>query len=332
VVDFIQRHAELTEIPLSRLIGWVGIGRDKFYAWRGRHGRENRHNGAIPRDFWLEAWEREAIVVFYLAHPEEGYRRLTYMMLDRDIVAVSPATTYRVLKEADLMRRWNRKESKKGTGFEQPLQAHEHWHVDVSYLNISGTFYYFCGLLDGFSRSIVHWEIRESMTEEDVEIIIQRAREKYPVAKPRIISDNGPQFIAREFKAFIKFCGMTHVRTSPFYPQSNGKMERFHQSLKRECIRPKVPLSLEDARIEVKRFVDHYNLERLHSAIGYIAPMDKLNGRGQEILDERKRKLAEARKHRKRRFEVQRSGGSLKPGDWNPVDAPFGIEEGVTVG
>jgi putative transposase len=332
VVDFLLQHTKLTEIPISRLIRWVGIGRDKFYDWQKRHGQKNCHNGAIPRDFWLEEWEREAIVAFYLEHPEEGYRRLTYMMLDRNVVAVSPATTYRVLKEADLMRRWNRKESKKGTGFDQPLQSHDHWHVDVSYLNISGTFYYFCGLLDGYSRSIVHWEIRKSMTEEDVEIIIQRAREKYPLVKPRIISDNGPQFIAKEFKAFIKLCGMTHVRTSPFYPQSNGKMERFHQSLKRECIRPKTPLSLEDARFEVEKYVDHYNIERLHSAIGYIAPLDKLNGREQEIFDERKHKLVKARKHRKWRYEVQRPSDFLKPGDWNPVDATLEIEEAVVVG
>jgi putative transposase len=254
------------------------------------------------------------------------------MMLDRDVVAVSPATTYRVLKEAGFMRCWNQKKSKKGTGFDQPLQAHDHWHVDVSYLNISGTFYYFCGLLDGYSRSIVHWEIRESMTEDDVTIIIQRAVEKYPLVKPRIISDNGPQFIAKEFKAFIKLCGMTHVRTSPYYPQSNGKMERFHQSLKKECIRPKIPLSLEDAQVEVEKYVDHYNTKRLHSAIGYIAPLDKLNGREQEIFDERKRKLVEARKHRKWQYETQRPSEFLKPGDWNPVDATLGIEEAVVVG
>jgi transposase InsO family protein len=82
----------------------------------------------------------------------------------------------------------------------QPLKPHEHWHVDVSYLNIAGTFYYLCSLLDGQSRFTVHWEIREAMTEADVEQIIQRAREKYPGVTPRIISDNGPQFIARDFK------------------------------------------------------------------------------------------------------------------------------------
>jgi hypothetical protein len=107
----------------------------------------------------------------------------------------------------------------------QPLAAHEHWHVDVSYLNLGGTFYYLCSLLDGYSRLIVHWEIRERMTERDVETIVQRGLEKFPDARPRIISDNGPQFIARDFKEFVGLSGITHVRTSPYYPQSNGKLE-----------------------------------------------------------------------------------------------------------
>ncbi|MBF0587479.1 transposase family protein, partial [Prosthecochloris sp. N2] len=173
---------------------------------------------------------------------------MTYMMLDQDIVAVSPSSVYRVLSAAGLLRRWNVKKSSKGNGFKQPLKPHEHWHIDVSYVNILGTFYYLCSILDGCSRYIVHWELRQKMTEQDVEIILQRAHEKFSEAKPRIISDNGPQFIAKDFKEYIRVMGMSHVRTSPFYPQSNGKLERYHKTIKAECIRPKVALSLEDAR------------------------------------------------------------------------------------
>ena len=259
----------------------------------------NEHNCWIPRDFWLQEWEKQAIIDFYLLHTNEGYRRLTFMMLDADVVAVSPSSSYRVLKAAGCLQKWNRKPSKKGTGFHQPLKPHEHWHIDVCYINICGTFYYLCAILDGYSRFVVHWEIRKSMTEADIEIIIQRAREKFPDAGPRIISDNGPQFIAKDFKAFIRICGMTHVRTSPYYPQSNGKLERWNQSLKRECIRPKTPLSLEDARHTVHDFVDHYNNVRLHSAIGYITPFDKLRGHEQIIFAERDRKLNEAREQRR---------------------------------
>jgi transposase InsO family protein len=137
------------------------------------------------------------------------------------------------------------------------------------------------------------------MLESDVEIIIERAKEKFPEARPRIISDNGPQFIAKDFKEFIRLSGMTHVRTSPYYPQSNGKLERFHKTLKGECIRPKTPLSLDDARRLVAEYVGHYNTVRLHSAIGFVSPADKLTGRDQLIFKERDQKLEAAREQRK---------------------------------
>src|SRR4029077_3693753 len=145
----------------------------------------------------------------------------------------------------------------------------------------------------------VHWEIRETMKEGEVETIIQRAREKFPGVTPRIISDNGPQFLAKDFKEFIRICGMTHVKTSPYYPQSNGKIERFHRTLKGDCLRSQTPLSLEDARRVVGNYVERYNHGRVHSAIGYITPQDKLAGRAQDIFAARDRKLAEARERRK---------------------------------
>ena len=136
----------------------------------------NEHNALVPRDWWLEDWEKKAILDFHVEHPLEGYRRLAFMMLDADVVAVSPSSVYRVLHDAGLIRTHNSKSSLKGKGFQQPVRPHEHWHVDISYINVAGTFFYLCSLLDGCSRFIIHWEIRESMTEADVETIIQRAR------------------------------------------------------------------------------------------------------------------------------------------------------------
>jgi putative transposase len=294
-VDFVRYWSEKAEIGVGRFIPWLGVAASKFYDWRERYGCVNEHNGWIPRDFWLEPWEKEAIIGFSLKNPGEGYRRLTFMMLDGDVVAVSPASVWRVLKQAGLLARWSGKPSRKGMGFEQPVQAHQHWHIDVSYINLCGTFYYLGSVLDGYSRSIVHWDLRESMKEADVERILERAKEKYPKAKPRMISDNGPQFIARDFKEFIRISGMTHVRTSPFYPQSNGKIERWHKSLKRECIRPLTPLTVDDARRLIQSYVEHYNTVRLHSAIGYVTPQDMLLGRQTEIHAERDRKLEQAR-------------------------------------
>ncbi len=136
------------------------------------------------------------------------------------------------------------------------------------------------------------------MREPDVEILLQRAKEQFPEARPRIITDNGPQFIAKDFKEFIRVSGMSHVRTSPYYPQSNGKMERWKGSIKSECIRPGVPQSLEDAERLVRQYVQVYNEQRLHSSIGYVTPKDMLNGRREAIHAERDRKLEQARQKR----------------------------------
>jgi putative transposase len=301
VVDYVREWSEKTEIPAKRLVEDLGVRRSTYYDWRRRYGKLNEHNSWIPRDHWLESWEKDAIIACHGKHPDDGYRRLTYMMIDKDIVAASPSSVYRVLSGAGLLVRSDCSPSKKGTGFDQPLDPHEHWHIDISYINIRGTFYYLCSVLDGFSRSIVHWEIRQSMREADVEIVLQRGRERFPEARPRIISDNGPQFVSNDFKQFIRVSQMTHVRTSPFYPQSNGKQERWHGTLKRDCIRPGAPLSLEDARRIVADFVVRYNTVRLHGAIGYVTPLDKLEGRAQTILAERDRRLAAARQARKAR-------------------------------
>jgi putative transposase len=148
--------------------------------------------------------------------------------------------------------------------------------------------------------------IREAMTEQDVEVVLQRGRELHPMARPRIISDNGPQFIAKDFKEFIRLAGMTHVRTAPYYPQSSGKLERWHKTIKADAIRVSPPSSLAEARALVARFVAYYNGVRLHSAIGYIAPNDFLAGRAETIWAERDRKLEAAREQRRFRRAAAR--------------------------
>jgi len=280
------------------LLKGLDLSVGKFYDWRGRTGQANRHNGGVPRGFWLQEWEKRAILKFQEQYSQEGYRRLTYMMMDAGLVAVSPSSVFRVLHEAGRLRKWSPKPSKKGTGFEQPLKPHEHWHIDIAHINIHGTFYYLCAVLDGASRYLLNWSLRSSMKTTDVEILLQRTRERFPEAHPRIISDNGPQFIAQDFKEFIRISGMTHVRTAPYYPQSNGKLERWNKSIKSECIRPGVPLSPEDAERLIEQYVAVYNEQRLHSAIGYVTPKDMLEGRQSEIHAARDRKLEAARVQR----------------------------------
>lgn len=307
VVDFVHHWEERTEVKQGLFLRCLGLKRNKWSDWQERYGKVNFHNGKIHRDFWLQDWERQAIVDYYRLHCSEGgYRALTYQMMDENIVAVSPATTYRVLKFNGLLRKWNEsKPSLKGTGFCQPLAPHQHWHVDISYLNLCGTFYYFIAVLDGCSRYVLHWDIRESMKEQDVELVMQRARELFPHQTPRVISDNGPQFISKDFKEFIRISGMTHVRTSPYYPQANGKFERFNRTIKTECIRPRSPVSLEDAKAIVTGFIAEYNTKRRHSALGFVTPYDRLTGRHVQIFKARDQKLELARAQRKAAREQQ---------------------------
>ena len=135
MIDFVNRWSARTQLPATRFITWLGIGPGKFYAWKNRFGKVNEHNAWIPRDHWLDATEKQAILDFEDRYPLEGYRRLAFMMLDAGVVAVSPSTVYRVLKEAGRIDSFSRQPSRRGTGFQQPLRAHEHWHVDISYIN-----------------------------------------------------------------------------------------------------------------------------------------------------------------------------------------------------
>jgi len=285
------------------LLKFAEVPRSKFYQWKRRFGQANQHNGRLPRDFWLEEWEKEAIINYKRQHHDEGYRRLTYMMSDEDIVAVSPATTYRVLRGAGLMSRWNQTSSKtKKTGFRQPSAPHAHWHIDISYVKFHGVFQFLISVLDGYSRFVIHHDVRAQMQKYDVQLVLQQALEKHPGESPRIISDNGSQFIARDFKAFIGHMGLSHVRTSPYYPQSNGKIEAFHKNIKTECLRRRSFLTQRELKAAVASYIDCYNHKRLHSGIHYLPPVAMLDGSAESILRQRDRKLEQARKRRQQNY------------------------------
>lgn len=233
------------------------------------------------------------------------------MMLDDNIAAVSPSTTYRVLKSMGLLNRWNKiKKSTKGNGFDQPTTVHQHWHTDIKYVNFRGTFLFLISVIDGYSRYIVHHELRTNMQEYDVQITIQRALEKYPLAKPRLITDNGSQFISKDFAEYLKQAGLQHIRTSIAYPQSNGKIERYHRTIHQECLMTKSLIDLDDAREQIAGFIGYYNTKRLHSSLFYLTPDDFLNDRITEKLEVRNTKLQLVKKARQSeggqaRYEVK---------------------------
>jgi transposase InsO family protein len=306
-VKYLAKIRRRSHLGIGSLIGMLGIRRDKYYDWSKRYGLDNNHNGKIPKKHWLTPEEREAIIDYarsfigsHQYYLKDGYRRIAYMGIDENRFACSPTTVYRVLKDAGLLQKWIGKgTSTKGSGFKHPLFIHIEWHTDIKFINFKGSFLFFISVMDGYSRYIVHHELRHTMNEHDVEIVIQRALEKFPGEKPKIISDNGSQYISKDFQMFLKETGLRHIRTSPSYPQSNGKIERFHRSLEEECVRNTSLINIEDARNQIAAYVDHYNNKRLHSALNYLRPVDYLENNVDELLKIRQQKLDQAAEERR---------------------------------
>lgn len=299
MVQKVDKYSKNSDFTIQKLIGMIGISSSKFYQWKDRLGLVNQHNAPLPKKHWLLKEEKEDIIAFALLNPNEGYRRLTYMMIDLNLVCCSPSSVYRVLKKAGMLNTWNKiKSTPKGSGYQQPTKPHQEWHTDIKYVNFRGTFLFLISVIDGYSRYIVHHELRTNMQEFDVQLTLQKARENHKEEKPRIISDNGSQFISKDFAQFIRSNELTHIRTSVRYPQSNGKIERFHRTIQQECISKSSLITMEDAQKQFKEFIEFYNKKRLHSSLYYLTPDDFLCGRVQERLELREEKLRKAELNR----------------------------------
>jgi len=290
-----------TGLPVYRLLAFLDVAPAKFSGWKKVYGCE-RTSRETPCAHWLRPEEKEAIIDFKRKHMTVGYRRLAWMMVDEDVACVSPASVLRTLTEANLNNCWTRPAGKaKPRGFVQPESVHEQWHTDIAYVNMQGTFVFLISVLDGYSRAVLAWNLCSQMETLDVDLVIRRAHEKWVAGtelRPRIISDNGPQYLSRELRQTLKDFNMEHTRTSVAHPQSNGKLERFHGTIKHEKIRSTPSLSLDQMKSEIGRWIDAYNYERLHSSIGYVAPMDVIEGRRERIVRRREEKLKLARKQR----------------------------------
>jgi transposase InsO family protein len=281
--------------PIWKILRVLGLKKATWCAWKKRfmeNALEDRKPWSMNLDALLPA-ERKAIIEYALANPKDGYRRLSYMMLDEDVVYCSPSSVYNVLSEKGLLCRW--KPSKRlGILVEKPTRPNQRWHTDIMYLWLSGRWYFFVGILDGYSRYIVHWELLTSMKADDVTLVAQRALEKVSDCRPEIVSDNGKQFTSRDFRALIKHFQLNQIFIRVHHPESNGVMERFHRSL-REGLSDKELVDLSRAREIIGRWVDYYNNERLHAGIFYMRPKDYYFGCKDKLLQERKQKLQEAR-------------------------------------
>ena len=303
--------------PVRKSLEVLGLPSRTYHRWGVTQGKGKRPEGVLPKGHWILPEEREAILVFKRQQPSLGAKRLSFMMLDRNVVAISPSSVFRVLQEAGLSSKWTLPDGQKAhrSGFHQPTRAHEQWPTDFAYVNLRGTHSFFTSVLDGYSRFIVPWDLRSIMTTDDVELVIQRALESLPtgVPKPRLISDNGPQDISTDFRSYLRDQEVVHSRIRGGHPQSHGKIKRFHKSLKSESIRVSPLGDLEEAREIIKSYVQSYNHERLHASLNYLTPSDYLKGSEHvtKRLEDRKMALENARTiRREKRRDIQEQNRS----------------------
>jgi transposase InsO family protein len=303
ILSFIDHLKEMTGASTSKLVKDLGLNKATFYNWLKRREafrlEDHKPVGRNPKA--LLPWERQAIIDYYLKQDDhyKGYARLCYEMIDADVVYSSPSTVYRVLSKAGLLMRWA-PARKLGDPPAKPDAPNQKWHTDLMQINIGGRIYYYQGVIDAYSRYIISYDIHTEGTALNTSLVLQSAFDKSPRGiKPFIVSDNGPEFISKEFREVIRQNNGVRMRISAYHPQSNGIDERHHRTLREECLYGKSPENLFEIKEIVGKWVDQYNNKRLHSAIRYMPPAVWHAGKQQELLKERKNKLKMARKERR---------------------------------
>jgi transposase InsO family protein len=270
--------------------------------------------------------EKRAVRSYALKHPGIRHRELAWRMVDEEVAYLSPSTVYRILKGENLVCPWRRRTKRTREEEEKARCADEIWATDLMYVVIGGRTYYLVNFLDEYSRMIVHHALVPSMDGMTVSIEAQQAIEKLlrerrgeipTKGMPRLRSDNGSCYISREFRGVLDEHGLHHNRIKPHCPEENGVVERSNRTL-REALEREELTDLLQARSAIARIIEWYNTERLHSALGYLRPMDYYRGDPAALHEARRRKMAEAR-HRRREKNLKLRQPTL------PLESPESI-------
>jgi putative transposase len=303
VLDFVDHMKDLTQTPTHVLISRLGMNRATYYNWLTRRemGRLDDLKPVGRNPDTLLAWGRQAIIDYYQQQRDRysGYARLCYEMIDADIVCTSPSTVYRVLSKAGLLMRWA-PAKELGNRPALPDAPNQKWHTDLMQLNYQGHVYYYQGVIDAFSRAIIAHDVHTEASALSTSLVLQAAFDQAPKGvKPVIVSDNGPEFIGKEFREVIRENNGQRMRISAYHLQSNGIDERHHRSLREECLYGQSPENL----LEIKRLVDewvgYYNHKRLHSVIWCMPPVIWHREKHHELRQVRKTKLQKAKEERR---------------------------------
>ena len=283
--------------PAHRTLAALGVPRSVYYAWKARECLHDRPS--VPcRVYEILPEERAAICEYALLQPKIGYRKLTWMMVDAGVACVGESTVYRVLSEADLLSRWKRSEPSTGDYHFRATAPNQQWHTDVMYVWVAARFYFLLSFVDAYSRYIVHHKLLVALDGKSVAIELQTALEATQGATPRVVHDHGSEFVNRDVAAVIKAHNLIDIKTRPRHPESNGIVERFNGTVRAETDNDYGANYLHAEAI-IDKLIEHYNEERLHATLGYMTPATWHRDRPQQLREERARRIAAARAHRK---------------------------------
>lgn len=318
--------------PAKKTLAALGVSRRTYYRWL----KEEKWAQELPeapvkpvQAYEALPEEKEKVIGYALKHPELRHRELAWRMVDEDVVCLSASTVYRILKEAKLVCPWRRRSKRRREQEEKATRPNEMWATDVMYLQVMAATYFFVSFMDEYSRYIVHQELVLGMDSVTLGLAAQKAidtlpkgEEGKPVERPTIRTDNGSGYIGKEFKVVLKENGLDQQRIKPHCPEENGVIERSNRTL-REALEGEDLENLVQAQGVMGRIVRRYNEERLHSALGYLPPVDYYRGNPAARYAARRQKLAQAR-HRRRERNLELQQGTLPYSAEEPVANPEG--------
>lgn len=312
----------------------LGVSPASYYRWRRASLRDGPGlSGSPPPVTPYEATpeEKQAVRAYALQHPGIRHRELAWRMVDENVVCLSPSTVYRILKGENLVSPWRRRTKRTKEQEEKAQRPDEIWATDLMYLAVGGRQYFLLSFLDEYSRQIVHHALLPNMeaTTVSVEALVaieklleERGGEIPPQGMPRMRSDNGSCYISREFRGVLDEHGLGHQRIKPHCPEENGVIERSNRTL-REALEGQELSDLFQTRDVLARIVRWYNTERLHSALGYLRPIDYYRGDPAVLHEARRRRLAEARhRRRERNLKLRQPTLPLEPQEVVANDEP----------
>jgi putative transposase len=298
-----------SNLPRRRALAQLGLPKSTYYRWLRRQAEGRLHNrkGGSPTP-WnkLRAEEEEKVLSLARASPELSARQLALRIVDTEGVYLSESTVYRILKREGLIKPVELVGFKAGKEYHRKTKRpNELWATDCAHLKVVGWgWYYLMTVMDDFSRFILAWELKSDMAAGSLIDVVQKAVDMSGVTdvpvedRTVLLSDNGPGYLSRQFGEYLILVGIRHIIASPYHPQTNGKMERYHRTIKGEItlLPYEMPSELQEV---IRLFVEYYNYQRYHEVLGNVTPFDVYTGRHLEVLQRRKeakKKTIEARR------------------------------------